>query len=442
MAPVNNNNRPNFISNAARTVGNAASNAGKAVGNAATTAGKAVGNAATTAGRAVGNAATTAGKAVGSAATTAGRATARAATATGTAAKAWHKDAVNTATNNIRAGSTGKAGTALGGLSLVNNIRTLPAKYREFVKAAESGDINAAVQKGSILAKGALSTVKGGLELGAKIQEGRQFAKVAQAATQAIGAEGKTAKAIATKAAEAVFSGKDLRKVDVLAEIAKSKGGIGGLVATGKMAIANKLKDFGLKGVAQGLEKSVAAAGRKVAAEGGEALLKGLAHGDDAAKAAMKAGKVVDTAFDAARTGLGAAKVATKTAGPLARMAGRFAPGANVAMAALDTANAVATFRDPKASTAAKITSGITALGSIAAATNIPVVSQVGAAVSTVSTIAGAVIENRQAIVDGAKKAAGAVADVASKAAGAVADTASKVGEGIANVGKKIFSGW
>jgi hypothetical protein len=35
------------------------------------------------------------------------------------------------------------------------------------------------------------------------------------------------------------------------------------------------------------------------------------------------------------------------------------------------------------------VTSGITALGSIAAATNIPVVSQVGAAVSTVSSVIG-----------------------------------------------------
>jgi hypothetical protein len=434
MAPVNNNNRPNFQ----QAVSRAVSTATKAAGNVASTTAKA----ASTAAKTVGNAATTAGRAVGNAATTAGRATARAASTAGTAAQAWHKDAATTATNNIRAGSTGNVGKALGGLSLVNNIRTLPAKYRDFIKAAESGDINAAVQKGSILAKGALSTVKGGLELGAKIQEGMAFSKVAKAATQAIGAEGKVAKAIAQKAAESVFTGKPLRNLDVMAEIAKSKGGIGGLVATGKMAIAGKLKDFGLKGAAEALELSVGKKGLAIAREGGEALVKGLAHGDDAVKAALKAGKVADTAIDAARTGLGAAKVATKAAGPLAKMAGRFAPGANVAMAALDTANAVATWRDPKASTAAKVTSGITALGSIAAATNIPVVSQVGAAVSTVSTIAGAVIENRQAIVDGAKKAAGAVADTAQKVGSAVADGAKKVGEGIANVGKKIFSGW
>ncbi|WIG95215.1 hypothetical protein [Myxococcus sp. SDU36] len=72
-----------------------------------------------------------------------------------------------------------------------------------------------------------------------------------------------------------------------------------------------------------------------------------------------------------------------------ARAAGRFAPGLNVAIAVADTAAAVSTIADPNASTGRKITAGVTALGSIAAATNIPVVSQVGAAVSTVSSFLG-----------------------------------------------------
>jgi hypothetical protein len=62
----------------------------------------------------------------------------------------------------------------------------------------------------------------------------------------------------------------------------------------------------------------------------------------------------------------------------------------NVAMAAIDTGVAAATLADPKAGLGKKVTSVITAAGSIAAATNIPVVSQVGAAVSTVSGIVGA----------------------------------------------------
>jgi hypothetical protein len=99
---------------------------------------------------------------------------------------------------------------------------------------------------------------------------------------------------------------------------------------------------------------------KTVLAEGGEA----------AAKAATKA---------VAKTGL-------KTA---AKAAGRFVPGANVAIAALDTATAAATLADPKANLGQKTTACITAAGSILAATNIPVVSQVGAAVSAVSSFIG-----------------------------------------------------
>jgi hypothetical protein len=62
----------------------------------------------------------------------------------------------------------------------------------------------------------------------------------------------------------------------------------------------------------------------------------------------------------------------------------------NIAMAAIDTGVAVATLADPQASTGRKISSVITAAGSIAAATNIPVVSQIGAGVSAVSSFVGA----------------------------------------------------
>lgn len=79
------------------------------------------------------------------------------------------------------------------------------------------------------------------------------------------------------------------------------------------------------------------------------------------------------------------ARAATST---IARSAGRLVPGVNVAMAALDTAQFVSDMRNPNASTGTRITSGITALGSIAAATNIPVVSQVGAGVAALSSFA------------------------------------------------------
>jgi hypothetical protein len=90
----------------------------------------------------------------------------------------------------------------------------------------------------------------------------------------------------------------------------------------------------------------------------------------------------------------GAARAATTAAvrtgaGTIGRAAARFAPGVNVAVAAMDVGIAAATWSNPRSSTGARVTSLITAAGSIAAATNIPVVSQVGAAVSTVSSFVG-----------------------------------------------------
>lgn len=79
------------------------------------------------------------------------------------------------------------------------------------------------------------------------------------------------------------------------------------------------------------------------------------------------------------------AKTATKVA---AKAAARFVPGANVAMAAVDAHHAYKVMNDPKASTWQKGSAAVTALGSAAAATNIPIVSQVGAAVATVASIA------------------------------------------------------
>ncbi|WP_338863331.1 hypothetical protein [Myxococcus stipitatus] len=96
----------------------------------------------------------------------------------------------------------------------------------------------------------------------------------------------------------------------------------------------------------------------------------GVKAADDALKAGIKAG-------------------AKSASGVLAKTAGRFVPGANVAIAAFDAAKAYSTWKDPKASTGQKTTAIITAAGSALAATNIPIVSQAGAAVSTVSDFVG-----------------------------------------------------
>ncbi len=84
--------------------------------------------------------------------------------------------------------------------------------------------------------------------------------------------------------------------------------------------------------------------------------------------------------------GNAAGTAARRAAGStLARTAGRFAPGLNVAIAGLDAAQAVAIQADPNSSTARRAAAWVTAGASAAAATNIPVVSQIGAGVSAVS---------------------------------------------------------
>ncbi len=124
------------------------------------------------------------------------------------------------------------------------------------------------------------------------------------------------------------------------------------------------------------------------AKEVGAAAGKGLAHamGETAGRTAAK-GTIEAASHAAAEAALHAGAEAAGST--IARAAARFAPGVNIAMAAIDTGIAVATLRDPKASTGSKITSCITAAGSIAAATNIPVVSQIGAGVSIVSSFIG-----------------------------------------------------
>lgn len=133
-----------------------------------------------------------------------------------------------------------------------------------------------------------------------------------------------------------------------------------------------------------------------------KALSRGLTAG--ARQAAMKTGTLAGQTGAIGRTaakkllakgGKEAAEAATKAVAKSAfksgaKAAGRFVPGLNVGIAAFDTATAAATLADPKATTGKKVTSVITAAGSIVAATNIPVVSQVGAAVSAVSGFIGA----------------------------------------------------
>jgi hypothetical protein len=130
----------------------------------------------------------------------------------------------------------------------------------------------------------------------------------------------------------------------------------------------------------------------RVAGEAAQNVLDGASRQVTRGAAARAAGEGLEAAARAGATAArGAAPhVLASTAG---RAASRFVPGLNAGIAVADSAafgaevaNAIRTGQPNVGKLA---TSGITALGSIAAATNIPVVSQAGAVVSTVSSLVG-----------------------------------------------------
>ncbi|QSQ10801.1 hypothetical protein [Myxococcus landrumensis] len=83
------------------------------------------------------------------------------------------------------------------------------------------------------------------------------------------------------------------------------------------------------------------------------------------------------------RLGVDAARVAVSKA------AGRFAPGFDVTLALPCTTAAAGTLGEPGVAMSKKVTAGVSSVGSIAAATHIPVVSQAGAVVSMASGFVG-----------------------------------------------------
>lgn len=242
----------------------------------------------------------------------------------------------------------GAFGTVTGAAKLPGQIATAVKDVRDAVRSGTAQARDKAIGTVSSAASGALSTVKGGLELARDANKfGRSFKAASDAfRTVAPAATGKTVLAAAATAARQTFEG-----VDKARDVSRA-------VSTAVTGAATR----GGSTVARSMGAASRAAGRTLIREGSEA-----------------AGKAAVTAATRAATG------------PLARATGRFVPGANVAIAAFDVANAYATVRDPKASTTAKVTGVITAVGSLAAATNIPVVSQVGAAVSTVSSFVGGI---------------------------------------------------
>ncbi|HLL52505.1 MAG TPA: hypothetical protein VK447_03105, partial [Myxococcaceae bacterium] len=106
--------------------------------------------------------------------------------------------------------------------------------------------------------------------------------------------------------------------------------------------------------------------------------------------------KAVADVASAARTGLdftgavaNVAQTLANTPGlaAAARTAERAIPGVNVGIAIADSARFANTLADPNATLGTKLGDGITALGSIVAASQVPVASQIGAGVAAVSDL-------------------------------------------------------
>ncbi|NTX09196.1 hypothetical protein FJV41_37580 [Myxococcus llanfairpwllgwyngyllgogerychwyrndrobwllllantysiliogogogochensis] len=165
-------------------------------------------------------------------------------------------------------------------------------------------------------------------------------------------------------------------------------------VAKGGLDLAGNVSNFRAAANAartaftQAAPEATGAVANRVATSAASEAAQGSSRQVTRHAAARAAGEGLE---DAGRLGANAARTALQGGGTaVARAAGRFAPGLNVAIAAADTAAAASTLADPNAAVGKKVTAGVTALGSIAAATNIPVVSQAGAVVSTVSSFVGA----------------------------------------------------
>ncbi|SEU37033.1 hypothetical protein [Stigmatella erecta] len=159
-------------------------------------------------------------------------------------------------------------------------------------------------------------------------------------------------------------------------------------------AVANfrGVRDAAAQAMAQNAPDAARSVVNRVAGETAQQVLDGASRQVTRNVAARAAGEGLEAA---ARAGASAARAAAphvlaETAG---RAASRFVPGLNVAIAAADTAafgaEVASAVRSGNPNVGKLATGGITALGSIAAATNIPIVSQVGAGVSTVSSFIG-----------------------------------------------------
>jgi hypothetical protein len=302
----------------------------------------------------------------------------------GSGVKGWYSDSSNRITTSHQNGGTGVVGRGLAGAGLAGGLAGIGSNGKGLVDAIKNGEGGHAIAENALgLGRSLLGATKGALDTAAAFSSAKDFGKLVDAAKGAVGSKGGAfAGAMANAAAEAAHKGTQLRHADAMGSVLKEQGGLKGLVAGGKMAVADLLRQGGFKGAASSLEKGVIKAGEKAV---GSAI--------DAAQLTKGAG-----------TALKGIEAGAKGVGTAAKLAGRFAPGLNIGIAALDAGIAARTWADPKSTTAAKVTSTITAAGSAAAATNIPIVSQIGAGISAASSITGMAIENAGKIKEGFNK--------------------------------------
>ena len=314
--------------------------------------------------------------------------------AAGNSVKGWHDRSVDYRTQMAQGSGVGVMGRPMAAAGVAGGVVGIGSNAKGLHDAIVNGQGGQAIAQNALgLAHSVIGTVKGGLDTAAAFSSAKGFAQLQKDAAKLIGnGQGALSKGVADAVATAVHKGQPLRDVDVLSSIAKDKGGLlNNIKNTTQDFLSEQLRMMPGGGgkLADKLDSSAAKTGTQVADKLGDAA---------------KGGKVVDSALDAAKGAEAALSAGAKGAGTAAKIAGRFAPGLNIAMAGVDTALAARALSDPNASVAKKVTSSITAAGSIAAATNIPIVSQIGAGVSAVSSITGAVIENKDKIKEGFNK--------------------------------------
>jgi hypothetical protein len=251
--------------------------------------------------------------------------------------------------------ATGVAGTAKKLVSLGNEAKVeLDALRRAAPRTLPAGLSNGIERAGSALDKG-VDALKNSRVAGAAADVARgientqlgQLGKVHEGVKGAVG----YGKGLVDAGLDVANAARDLNPENLASAARSVKGAVGSLSAEGRQALQGNLHKLheGLERVAPGAAAKLDPVQRVATAAAGEAVEK--IGGSAAAKLAAKAG-------------------------------GRFVPGANVAMAGLDVAVAASTQRDPNASGVDKGLAWATAAGSVVSASNIPVVSQIGAGAS------------------------------------------------------------